>query len=200
MRGSPISEYSLPRIPWTVLFVGTLTYGISLALSSKLAAPRRFASGYLIFTGFAYLVAGIFGLLAYGGLIEAAAWNSLISPYLLLSFLGQLARHFPYTAAKAPYEIVPQSQHHGFSGLVVVVSAIAIIAGFGMARERRTAYGIWLVILGLLGLSTIGYVIVGFMSWGLKTTILPLCWLASYVAAYIVARRGGLSQTNANGH
>lgn len=194
VRGSPISEYSLPKIPWVIIFVLTLTYGISLLFSSKVAPYRRFASAYLVFTGFFYLLVGFWGLLPNWDLIEASAWSSLISPYLLLSFLGQLTQRFPYTAAKAPYEIVPESQHHGFSGLVVAVSAIAIFAAFGMAKERKVAYAIWLAILILLGVSCLGYVIVGFVSWGAKETVLPLCWLASYVAAYMVARKGVIFQ------
>lgn len=193
-HGSPISEHSLPKIPWVIIFVLTLTFGISLLFSSKLAAHRRFGIAYLLFTGLAYLVAGLFGLLPSREIIEASAWNSLISPYLLVSFLDQLARHFPYTAAKAPYETVPASLHHGFSGLVVLVSATAIVAAFQMARDRKTAYTAWLVILGLLSLFTAGYVVVGFVSWGLKSAILSLCWLATYIAAYSMARTGASLQ------
>lgn len=191
-RGSPISQYSLPKIPWVLIFILTLTYGISLVLSSEISAHRRFAAAYLIFTGFAYLLAGILGLLPSGGLIEADMWYSLLSPYVFISFLDQLFHHFPYTAAKAPYGWVPDSEHHVFSVIVVAISAIAVVAAFGMARGSKIACNVWLVLLGLFTVACSGYVIVGFVSWGLKDTILPLCWLVSYIVAYVVARGGVL--------
>lgn len=189
-KGSPISQYSLPKIPWVLIFILTLTYGISLIFGSEISAQHRFTVAYLIFTGLTYLLAGVLGLLPSWGLIEAALWYSLLSPYLFISFLDQAVHHFPYTAAKAPYEPVPHSEHHVFSAIVVIISAIAVAAAFGMAKRRKTGYDVWFALLGLLILAWLGYVIVGFISWGLKDTILPLCWLSSYIAAYLVARRG----------
>jgi len=198
VRGSPISEYSLPEIPWVLILVLTLTYGISLIFSSPISTHRRFAAAYLILTGLTYLLTGILGLLPNWGLIEAAMWYSLLSPYLFISFLDQAAHHFPYTAANAPYEPVPASEHHVFSAIVVAISATAVVAAFGMAKGRKIAYDVWLVLLGVLILAWVGYVIVGFVSWGLKDTILPLCWLISYIAAYLVARRGISLRKNSN--
>jgi hypothetical protein len=161
-RGSPISQYSLPKIPWVLIFILTLTYGISLVFSSEISAHRRFAAAYLIFIGFAYLLVGILGLLPSWGLIEAAMWYSLLSPYVFISFLDQLFHHFPYTVAKAPYAPVPDSEHHLFSVIVVAMSAIAVVAAFGMAKGRKIACNVWLVLLGLFTVACSGYVIVGF--------------------------------------
>jgi hypothetical protein len=197
-RSSPISQYSLPKIPWVLIFVLTLTCGISLIFSSEISAHRRFAAAYLIFTGFTYLLAGILGLLPSWGLIEAAMWHSLLSPYVFISFLDQLFYHFPYTVAKAPYEWVPHQEHHVFSAIVMAISAVAVVAAFGMAKGSKIACNVWLVLLGLLILAFLGYVIVGFVSWGLKDIILPLCWLGSYIAAYMVVRRGMINYQKSN--
>lgn len=190
VRGSPISEYSLPKLSWIILFILALTFGISLVFPSEIAFYRRFAIAYLVLTGFAYLMAGILGLLPNAGLIEASAWDGLVSPYLLVSFLGQLIHRFPYTMARAPYETVPFAKHQLFSGTVVVVSAIATVAAFAMAKARRSAYDAWLALLGIFTVSWLGYLIVGAVSWGLKGTIFPLARLVSYAAAYVLARSG----------
>lgn len=189
-RGSPISQYSLPKIPWVLIFILTLTYGISLVFSSEISAHRRFAAAYLIFTGFAYLLAGILGLLPSWDLIEADMWYSLLSPYVFISFLDQLFHHFPYTVAGAPYDWVPHQEHHVFSAIVMAVSVVAVVAAFGMAKGSKIACNVWLVLLGLFTVACGGYVIVGIVSWGLKDTVLPLCWLVSYIVAYVVARSG----------
>ncbi|MCU1240037.1 MAG: hypothetical protein JWO71_763 [Candidatus Acidoferrum typicum] len=187
---SPVSEHYLPKLPWVIVFVLALTYGISLIFSSEIALPRRLAISYLVFTGFVYLVAGVLGLVPNGDLIEASAWNSLISPYLLISFFDQWVHDFPSTIARAPYETLPMSKHHLFSAVVVILSTVAILAAFGMAKAYRVAYSAWLVLLGLLTVGLVGYVIVAFVSWGLKDAIIPLCWEASYIAAYVTARHG----------
>jgi hypothetical protein len=190
LPGSPISEYSLPKVPWVILLILTLTYGISLIFSSGMALQRRWSIAYLVFTGFTYLLAGVLGLLPNWDLIEASAWDSLISPYLLISFFDQLVHHFPYTVSRASYETLPMSDHRLFSAVVVVVSAVAILAAFGMVKAYRIAYRVWLALLGLLMVALLGYVVVGFVSWGLKKAITPLCWEASYIAAYVMARKG----------
>jgi hypothetical protein len=190
LRGSPVSEYSLPKIPWTIIFIVTLTFGISLVFGPEVAPPRRFALAYLILSGVMYLVAAVLGLFPNWGLIEASLWHSVISPYLLISFLEQFARHFPYGVSRAPYEVVPQSEHSFYSVLVIVIGLTAILAAFGMAANKKAASRAWLVLIGLLSLAFVGHVIVGFASWGMANAVVPLCWEASYVSAFLMARRG----------
>ena len=76
---SPISERSLPKIPWIILFIVALTYGISLCFNMELPAYRRFALAYLVFVGLTYLLAGVLGLLPNWDLIDARIWYSLVS-------------------------------------------------------------------------------------------------------------------------
>ena len=86
---------------------------------------------------------------------------------------------------------MPVDEHHLlFSAAVVVVGIIAVVAAFAMAKSHRIAYRVWLVLLGLSFVSLVGYLIVSFVSWGPKETIVPLCWEASYVTAFMLARRG----------
>jgi hypothetical protein len=187
----PAFERSFPRPVWAILLIMTLTYGISLLFSSKRPALRRFGTAYLAFVGLSYFVAGMLGIMPHWDLIEAWIWSSLISPYLLISFFDQLIHRFPYTASGAPYYTLPVDEHHlVFSATVVVVGIIAIVAAFAMAKSHKTAYRVWLVLLGLSFVSLVGYLIVGFVSWGPGETIVPLCWEGSYVAAFMLARRG----------
>jgi hypothetical protein len=184
------SERSSPGIVRAILLIMTVTYGISLLFSSNLPLRRRFGTAYLVFIGVSYFVAGILGLMPHWNLIEAWIWNLLISPYLLVSFFDQLVHRFPYTAPRAPYYTMPVDEHHLlFSAAVVVVSIIAVVAAFAMAKSHRTAYLVWLVLLALSFVSLAGYLIVGFVSWGPKETIVPLCWEVSYVTAFMLARR-----------
>ena len=74
----------------------------------------------------------------------------IVDKYLLVSFFDQLIHRFPYTASRAPYYTMPVDEHHLlFSAAVVVVSIIAVVAAFAMAKSHRTAYLMWLVLLGL---------------------------------------------------
>jgi hypothetical protein len=186
----PATQRSLPKTVWVVLFIATLTYGISLFLSVGMPPHRRWAIAYLAFVSLTYLLAGAWGFLRNGDLIEAAMWDSLISPYPLITFIDQLIHHFPHTMSRAPYETLPLSQHRLFSIAVIVVSAVATGAAFAMTKEKKAAYMVWLVLLGASIVAVLGYIIVGFVSWGMKETITPLCWEASYLIAYVVARSG----------
>jgi hypothetical protein len=187
----PVFERALPlpEVVRVILLIMILTYGISLLFSSKLPAFLRFGAAYLTFVGLSYFVAGILGLMPHSGLIEAWIWDSLISPFPLISFLDQLIHRFPYTASRAPYYTAPVDEHHFlFSATVVAVSIIAIVAACAMAKSHRTAYRVWLVLLSLSIVSLVGYLVVGFVSWGPKETIIPLCWEVSYITAFVLAR------------
>src|SRR6266404_1454741 len=114
----------MPKTLWVVLLVATLTYGITLCLSTRIPAYRRCGIAYLAFTGGTYLLVGIQGLLPNGDLIEGAMWYSLISPYPLLAIMNQCLRHFPCAISKAPYVIMPVENQRAqlFPAAVVVAS------------------------------------------------------------------------------
>jgi hypothetical protein len=178
-------------VVFVILLIVVLTYVISLLFSSKLPALRRFSTSYLAFVGLSYLIAGLLGLLRNSSLIEELMWDSLISPYVLISFFDQLIHRFPYTASRSPYYRVPADEHHPFfPATVVAVSIIAIVAAFAMAKSHRIAYRVWLILLGLSIASLVGYLVVGFVSWGAQETVLPLCWEVSYVTAFVLAQSG----------
>ncbi len=157
-------------------------------LSAGIPPYRRWAIAYLAFVGFSYLLAGIWGLVRNGDLIEAAMWDSLISPYPLLT----LMRHgIPGSRNATDWDniyVLPLSEHHLFSITVVVISLVAIVAAFMMARGNRTGFRIWLALVSLSIIATAGYVILGLVRWGVNEMIIPTAWAASYVAAYVMAR------------
>jgi hypothetical protein len=176
------------RMP--LLFM-TLTYGISLFLSMKLPILRRLGIAYLAFVGFLYFIAGVWGIVPAGGLIEANLWHGLISPYLLFSFFDQMSHHYPYPASKTAFYVLPEDHHHPiFSVTVIVVSVAAIVAAFAMTKSFRNAYRLWSVLLGLSVVFLAGYVIVAIVSPGQDGILIQLCWETSYVAAFLHARRG----------
>ncbi len=176
----------MPQALWAVLLVVTLTYGISLLLSTQIPAYRRWGIAYLAFTGLTYLLAGLLGI-GDGGWVEPELWDMLISPYPLISFVDQWMHHFPYGADRAPYiSNVPFSEHRFFSAAVVVLSSIAIVAAFAMAKTKKLAYMVWLVLLCVLILAFSGFVVVGLVSGG--PVVLPFCMTLSYVVAFLMAR------------
>jgi hypothetical protein len=77
-----------------------------------------------------------------------------------------------------------------FSGAIVVLSSASILAAIAMSKGKRIGYNLWLILVGGSILGTLAYVVAGFLRWGLQKAILPLCWAASYVAAYVMARKG----------
>lgn len=180
----------LPNHISTVLFFLTVTYGISLFFSSKLAIIRRFTTAYLAFIGLTYLVPAIFGLLPSGDLVEAGIWSGLVSPYLLVSFFVQMRHHYPYPASKTAFYFLPEGKHYLFSAAVVAVSVVAILAAFAMAKSNKSGYRIWLVLLGLSVVSLAGYAIVAVVSRGQVGVAIQTCWVASYIIAYVLARQG----------
>lgn len=197
LPGSPISEYSLPRIPWLIVFILTVTCGISLFVSSQISAYRRWGIAYLAFTGLVYLLAGTLGI-GDGGLVEPQLWEILISPYPLVSFVGQWAHHFPHGVSRARYTRLPYSpenepffsEHHLFGVAVVVFSLIAIVAAFAMTRRKRWAYRAWFVLLCLFAVEFSGYAVVCFLSWGPEKLVVPFCMTVSYVLAFLMAGEG----------
>jgi hypothetical protein len=186
----PVFQHSVPKTLWVVLFLATLTYGISLFLSAAMPPHRRWAIAYLAFVGLTYLLAGAWGLLRNGDLIEAAMWDSLISPYPLLTLMRHGIPRSRYATEWGNIYVLPLSEHHLFSITVIVISLLAIVAAFMMAGSSRTGYRIWLALVSLSIIATAGYVTLGLVRWGAKDAIIPVVWAASYVAAYLMARSG----------
>lgn len=190
-----------PKLLWAILVIIVPTYAISLSLSRQTPAHRRSGIAYLVFVGLSYFVTGLFGLNPTMDLISASAWHVLISPYPLFALLKGCVFSHACNIYKLSYRIFPASDQEAisFSITVVVVSLIAIVAAFAMARNKRWAYGVWLVLVCLSILEAIGYVVAHFAKWGMPQyqgpndptrTILSLCWTGSYVIAYVMARSG----------
>ena len=196
LPASPISERSMPKIPWVILFILALTYGISLFFSTKVPAYRRWGIAYLALTGFTYLLAGIQGLLPNGELIEAAMWHSLVSPYPLLTLVRHGIPHSPHDTEWGEIYVFPTNDHSIFFSIaVVVIASVAIVTAFLMPRDNKRAYTAWLILVGLSILAALGYVVAGIASWGPHEAILPSCWAVTYLIAYIMARVGVLFKT-----
>lgn len=197
----PAVQRTLPKIPWVLLFILTLTYGLSLFLSTQIPIYRRLAIAYLAFVGLSYLIAGVFGLLP-DNLFASAMWYSLVSPYPLLTLFKGVIFGRPFHISELPYAILPSGvdePNWQFSTAVVVVSSIAIVAAFAMAKNKKAPYGIWLFLLVFSILEALAYVVAEFAQWGVHLdrgphppteTVLSVCWVASYAIAYLVTRRG----------
>jgi len=198
----PATERTLPTLPWVILFILTLTHGLSLFLSTQIPIYRRLAIAYLAFVGLSYLIAGVFGLLPAGDLIESAMWSSLVSPYPLLTLLRGVISTRPFHINELPYTIFPTGLDHPnwpFSAAVVVVSSIAIVAAFAMAKNKKAPYSIWLLLLAASILEALAYIVAEFAKWGVPLyqgprapieTVVSVCWVGSYGVAYLAARRG----------
>jgi hypothetical protein len=200
----------LPRIVWLLLLVLTLTYGFSLSFGSETPIHRRFSLGYLMFAGFSYFLAGLFGLPpGWGGIIEPMIWNVLISPYPLLTVLRGIIYSRPFRIDKLPYMLFPVTdQHLWLSITVTLVSVIAMAAAFAMSKNKKLAYHLWFVFVGFSTLEALAYVVATLGRWGIPlyqynaysgskvpiSTIVALCWAASYAVAYFIARKGAQLQ------
>jgi hypothetical protein len=206
----PKLEMPLPRIVWILLLVLTLTYGFSLSFSTEIPARRRFSLGYLMFAGFSYFLAGSFGLIPDWDIIETSVWYVLISPYPLLTVLKGMIYSRPFQLDKLPYVILPIPHEYPqlnlwFSITVVVVSLVAIAAAFAMGKNKKLAYSLWFSLVVLFILEALGYVVAYLGKWGMPqfqytgskvptSTIVALCWAASYAVAYFTARKGAQLQ------
>jgi len=184
------SKHFKPRALLVVLFILTVSYGISLFFSTDLPAHRRWSIGYLVFVGITYLIAGILGLLPHGGLVESMLWNGLISPYPLFTLSEQGLFRQARSIDWGTVYVFPFKGSQLFSGAIVVLSSASILAAIAMSKGKRIGYNVWLILVGASILGTLAYVVAGFLNWGLQEAILPLCWAASYVAAYVMARKG----------
>lgn len=191
----------IPKLLWATLIMIIPTYAISLSFSRKMPTHRRWGIAYLVFAGLSYFVAGVFGLNPTLDLISASAWHSLISPYPLLVLLRGCIYSYPCNIYRLTYTIFPISDDEvmSLSITVTIVSLIAIVAAFAMAKNRRWAYGVWLVLVGLSILEALSYVVAQFAKWGMPQyqgpndptqTILSLCWSASYLVGFLMARKG----------
>jgi hypothetical protein len=193
-----VLQRSLPAPVWELSFIATVTYGISLLFNENIPFLRRFALAYLVFAGASYLLAGIAGLLPNFDLIEGAMWISLISPFPLLILVEQYTHAFPHVPSTIPYDIFPPTNqpHVFFSIAVIIVSLSAIAAAFLMAKENKTSYKIWLVLVAGSLAEAFAYVLADSANWGMtyaggdgsRASVVPLCWAASYLLAYLLVR------------
>lgn len=188
-------ERTVPSEIRLCIVIAIITYGISVFLGTSITVSRRLGMAYLAFAGLSYFITGLWGLLPNWGLLEAANWNRLVSPYPLISLLRYGIPRSPNTSGWAEIDVVPRGDHVLFSSLVVVVAAISVAAALLMAREWQGAYRVWLVLLCVFAASTLAYIVLAFAGWGLNEAFLPICWMLSYVLAYLLAR-GRLSARN----
>jgi hypothetical protein len=201
LPGSPISERSLSKIPWAILFILALTNGISLFFATKLPLYRRWGTAYLALMGLVYLLTGVFGFLRNAGLIVASMWYSQISPGPLVAVLQGVMHPRSFDIYKLDYWIF-QNSDSGLTRLsifAIFVGLVAVIAAFSMAKNKKIAFHVWLALAALFILEALGYVVAQFGKWGMPQylgpndrtdTIVALCWAASYLAAYLMARIG----------
>ncbi|HKM83905.1 MAG TPA: hypothetical protein VJY15_23480 [Candidatus Acidoferrum sp.] len=198
-------------IPWTqrtlnptvgsILLICSLSYGISLIFGTEIPPYRRWAIGYLVFSGLTYLLVGLLGQARGSGLIVANVWYHLISPGPLLAVLGGLIHPFSFDIYRLHYWIFPGSEsgENGLSIFAILVGSIAVAAGFAMGRTKTLGYLAWLVLVVLSGFAALSYVVAQFGKWGAPqyigpndstTTIGSLLLAASYFAAYFTAKKG----------
>jgi hypothetical protein len=188
----------LPKIPWTLLFLATLTYGISLLFSVNLPAFRRCAIAYLVLVGLTYFLAGLVGLFRNAGLIATLMWDSLITPFPLLALIDQCFLYHPCKLSQTSFSSLPVTDDPQlfFSLAAMVVSLIAVVAAFLLAKENKIASRIWLAMVVFSFAEAFGYVLADSVNWGSpratgtpsRDSVLPLCWAASYLVAYLIIR------------
>jgi len=178
-----------------------------LSFSTEIPVRRRLSLGYLMFVGFSYFLAGLFGLPPGWGIIEPMIWNVLISPYPLLTVLRGIIYTRPFRIDKLPYMLFPVTdQHMWLSITVTLLSVIAMAAAFAMAKNKKLAYHLWFALVGLSTLEALAYVVATMGKWGIPpqfhytgskvptSTIVALCWATSYAVAYVLARKGAQLQ------
>lgn len=184
------------------LFIGVLTYGISLFSSVQIPVYRRWGMAYLALTGITYLLVGLIGFPARGaGLLAANVWSLLISPGPFLAVIGGLTSPISFDIHKLDYWIWPDSKLDQalLSLFACLVGSLAIAAAFAMAKNKKIAYNVWFALVMLSILGAVGYVVAQFGKWGMPQylgpddptqTVIALCLATSYAVAYIMARIG----------
>jgi len=196
----PWTQRSLNSTVGSILLICSLSYGISLIFGADIPPYRRWAIGYLVFSGLIYLLVGLLGQAQNWSLIVADAWYHLINPGPLLAVLGGLIHPFSFDIYRLDYWIFPPSQsgETGLSIFAILVGSIAVAAGFAMGRNKTFGYLAWLVLVVLSALAALGYVVAQFGKWGMPqylgpndptTTIVSLVLAASYFAAYFIAKK-----------
>ena len=188
----------LPKTLWVLLFLATLTFGISLLFSVRIPALRRWAIAYLVLVGLTYFLAGLVGLFRNAGLIATSMWDTLITPFPLLALIDQCFLYRPCKLSQTSFSSMPVTDDPQllFAIAAMVVSLIAIVAAFLLARENKIARRTWLALVVFSFVEAFGYVLADSVNWGSphasgtpsRESVLPLCWAASYLVAYSIIR------------
>jgi len=168
---------------WWITLALELLCALALLLPRHVSAVRRWSAAYLMFAGVTYMLAGLAGLGPNLELIEAAVWDVLISPYLLISYVVQVHQHYPYLLSSTPFHVVPEGPHTRFSAAVLVAGLSGILAAYAIALSYRLGYAIWYCLLAITLVSLSGYVLVARVNPGYHPLAVPLCWEASYILA-----------------
>jgi hypothetical protein len=97
---------------------------------------------------------------------------------------------------------MPVGSHRAqlFPVVVVLASSIAIVTAFAIAKRRRVAYRLWLILVTLSILEAGSYAVADYFNWGSIArqgprtvsleTIIALCWAGTYLIAYLMASTG----------
>lgn len=170
---------------WAVLVAFSLVYMISLFVSSEQKILPRFGASFLVFGALTYFVTGLLGCVSNMEIIEDVFWEFLISPYLLISVIRERALQPGWDPSRLPYRVVPDGNHLEYSMIVVFVSIIAIVGAYSLAKGSKIGTWLWIVLLGILTVSFVGYLYVR-REW----VYVQVCWEVLYIAAFIFVQCG----------
>jgi hypothetical protein len=182
----------------SVVLIGVLSYEFSLLLSSEIPSYRRWATGYLVFSGFNYVLIGLMGVGGFG-LITSNAWYHMISPGPALTVLGGLLRPSSFDIYELNYWICPESEfgQELVSLFSILGGAIGMAAAFAMGRKRKIGFHTWGALLIISALGSLCYAVADCGKWGAPQyvgphdytqTTISVAFATSYAVAYAVAK------------
>jgi hypothetical protein len=133
-------QFALPKTLWVLLFLATLTFGISLLFSVRIPTFRCWAIAYLILVGLTYFLAALITLLPHWGLILSDLWDSLITPFPTLALIDQCFLYHPCKLSQTSFSSLPITDDPQlfFSLAAMVVSLIAVVAAFLLAKDMSS--------------------------------------------------------------
>ena len=133
-------QFALPKTLWVLLFLATLTFGISLLFSVRIPTFRRWAIAYLILVGLTYFLAALITLLPHWGLILSDLWDSLITPFPMLALIDQCFLYHPCKLSQTSFSSLPITDDPQlfFSLAAMVVSLIAVAAASLLAKDMSS--------------------------------------------------------------
>jgi hypothetical protein len=91
-----------------------------------------------------------------------------------------------------------------FSISAMVVSMLAVVAAIFLTKQSKIARRIWFALVLFSFAEACGYVLADSVNWGSpdatstpsRESVLPLCWAASYLAAYLMISLGQTRMRN----